>query len=60
MERDVPRTSFRIGGKTHGCAAGDQVNRNIQEKLVSLVMGCGDGVGGCGDGMWGRGVVMVG
>ena len=39
VERDVPRTTFKIGGEVYGCASGDLVKVNIEEKLVSWWQG---------------------
>lgn len=36
VERDVPRTSFKIGGKIFGCASGDMVKGNIDDKLCAI------------------------
>lgn len=35
IDRDVPRTSYKIMGEQFGCAMGENADGNIREKLVS-------------------------
>ena len=36
IARDVPRISYKVLDKVYGCAMGEFMEKNIQEKLVSL------------------------
>ena len=35
IARDVPRISYKILDKVYGCAMGEFMEQNIQEKMVS-------------------------
>ena len=36
INRDVPRICYKILDKVYGCAMGEFMERNVQEKMVSL------------------------
>ena len=39
IARDVPRTSYCIGLSSFGCAMGEQMEKNIEQKKVSASAG---------------------
>ena len=49
IDRDVPRTSYKVLGEKYGCAMGENVEANIREKQVR------EGEGGEGGREGGRG-----
>ena len=37
ISRDVPRICYKILDKVYGCAMGEFMDENVQEKMVSLL-----------------------